>query len=151
MGLSPAPPSLNTIQSADVLMAVGCTFGQFTTRNFGHEIVPQEAKIIQIDIDPTEIGKIYPVEVGIVGDACRVLDDLLQEVKRRGIDRRPVSTVTSDQRFDTGKEQVARVSPFPRGVGQGSHPLVPSPSRLAPGTSSKCNSGCGIRWYRRLV
>ncbi len=24
---------------------------------------------IQIDIDPQEIGKIYPVEVGIVGDA----------------------------------------------------------------------------------
>ena len=29
----------------------------------------RRTQLIQIDIDPQEIGKIYPVEVGIVGDA----------------------------------------------------------------------------------
>ncbi|MFC2056324.1 thiamine pyrophosphate-binding protein [Chloroflexota bacterium] len=90
VGLSTAPPALKTMQDADVLLAVGCTFGAFTTKWFGHEVVSQRTRIIQVDIDPTEIGKIYPVAAGIVGDARIVLCDLLQEVKRRKVDRRPV-------------------------------------------------------------
>jgi acetolactate synthase-1/2/3 large subunit len=63
----------------DVLLAIGTIFHQVTTtgwvKNFGGQ------KIIQIDIDPTEIGKNYPVELGIVGDAKLILQDLLTEVK----------------------------------------------------------------------
>jgi len=63
----------------DVLLAIGTIFHQVTTtswvKNFGGQ------KIIQVDSDPTEIGKNYPVEVGIVGDAKAVLQDLLVEVK----------------------------------------------------------------------
>jgi acetolactate synthase-1/2/3 large subunit len=35
------------------------------------------SRLVQIDIDPREIGKNYPVEVGLVGDAQAVLRDLL--------------------------------------------------------------------------
>ena len=63
----------------DILLAIGTIFHQVTTtswvKNFGGQ------KIIQIDSDPTEIGKNYPVEVGMVGDAKAVLQDLLAEVK----------------------------------------------------------------------
>ena len=63
----------------DVLLALGTIFHQMTTtswvKNFGGQ------KIIQVDCDPTEIGKNYPVEVGIVGDAKTVLQDLLLQVQ----------------------------------------------------------------------
>jgi acetolactate synthase-1/2/3 large subunit len=63
----------------DVLLALGTIFHQMTTtswvKNFGGQ------KIIQVDSDPTEIGKNYPVELGIVGDAKTVLQDLLVQVK----------------------------------------------------------------------
>jgi acetolactate synthase-1/2/3 large subunit len=63
----------------DVLLALGTIFHQMTTtswvKNFGGQ------KIIQVDSDPTEIGKNYPVEVGIVGDARTVLQDLLLQAK----------------------------------------------------------------------
>jgi acetolactate synthase-1/2/3 large subunit len=39
----------------------------------------QNQKVIQVDIDPTEIGKNRPVEVGIVGDAKAVLNQLMLE------------------------------------------------------------------------
>ncbi|MFC2073079.1 thiamine pyrophosphate-binding protein [Chloroflexota bacterium] len=84
------PTAAETMQDADVLLAVGCSFDEFTTNGFGHEVVLREAKIIQVDIDPTEIGKIYPVEVGVVGDARSVLHDLLHEIRNRKVDRRPV-------------------------------------------------------------
>jgi acetolactate synthase-1/2/3 large subunit len=37
--------------------------------------------LIQIDIDPQEIGKIYPVEVGIVGDAKTTLRQLVDALR----------------------------------------------------------------------
>jgi acetolactate synthase-1/2/3 large subunit len=47
-------------------------------------------KVIQIDIDPREIGKNYPVEVGIIGDACATLQALIRgiEPERAGSDYR---------------------------------------------------------------
>jgi acetolactate synthase-1/2/3 large subunit len=66
-------------EKTDVLLAIGSIFHQMTTtgwlKNFGGQ------KIIQVDLDPTEIGKNYGIDVGIVGDAKAVLQDLLVEVK----------------------------------------------------------------------
>jgi acetolactate synthase-1/2/3 large subunit len=63
----------------DVLLALGTIFHQVTTTSWVKDFGGQ--KIIQVDSDPTEIGKNYPVEVGIVGDAKAVLQDLLVQVK----------------------------------------------------------------------
>jgi acetolactate synthase-1/2/3 large subunit len=41
-------------------------------------------KLIHVDIDPFEIGKNYPVEVGIVGDAKAVLGGLLEALRADG-------------------------------------------------------------------
>ncbi|MCL4552341.1 MAG: thiamine pyrophosphate-binding protein, partial [Candidatus Marsarchaeota archaeon] len=71
------PAAMETIQKADVILAFACTFSQVTTASYGNKVIPAEAKIIHVDIDPTEIGKSYPVKVGIVGDAGSVAKDLL--------------------------------------------------------------------------
>jgi acetolactate synthase-1/2/3 large subunit len=49
--------------------------------------------LIQIDIDPQEIGKIYPVAVGIVGDAKATLRELTRQLKDAG---RSVATYPSE-------------------------------------------------------
>jgi len=63
----------------DVLLAIGSIFHQMTTTSWVKDFGGQ--KIIQIDMDPTEIGKNYPFEVGIVGDAKAVLQELIGQVK----------------------------------------------------------------------
>jgi len=63
----------------DVLLALGSIFHQMTTTGWAKDFGGQ--KIIQVDTDPTEIGKNYPFEVGIVGDAKSVLQDLIEHVK----------------------------------------------------------------------
>jgi acetolactate synthase-1/2/3 large subunit len=63
----------------DVLLAVGSIFHQMTTTGWVKDFGGQ--KIIQIDTDPTEIGKNYPFDVGIVGDAKAVLQELIEHVK----------------------------------------------------------------------
>lgn len=63
---------------ADVLLAVGCRFTDYTASSYRHEMtfaVPP-TEVIQVDMDPREIGKNYPAAVGLVGDARRTLDAL---------------------------------------------------------------------------
>ena len=72
----------NTVFRADrtdVLLAIGSIFHQMTTTGWVRDFGGQ--KIIQIDTDPTEIGKNYPFDVGIVGDAKTVLQELIEHVR----------------------------------------------------------------------
>jgi acetolactate synthase-1/2/3 large subunit len=69
---------------ADVLLAVGTRFADETTSSYRHGVtyaIPP-TRLIHLDLDPTEIGKNYPVEVGIVADARAGLAALLEEVQR---------------------------------------------------------------------
>ncbi len=56
--------------AADVVLAVGCRFTEVMT---GFRTLQVPGKLIQIDIDPGQIGMNYPAEVGIVGDARQAL------------------------------------------------------------------------------
>ena len=77
--------------NADVVLAVGCRFTDMHTSSFedgvSFEIPP--SKLIHVDIDNEEIGKNYPVEVGILGDA-KVVARQLQDAVSERID--PVET-----------------------------------------------------------
>lgn len=65
---------------ADVVISFGCKW-DYTILYGAPPIWNQNQKVIQIDIDPTEIGKNRPVEIGIVGDAKAVLVQLLSEME----------------------------------------------------------------------
>ncbi|MFQ6098523.1 MAG: thiamine pyrophosphate-binding protein [Armatimonadota bacterium] len=72
-------------RNADVLLAVGCRFADETTSSYRHGVtyaIPP-TRLVHMDIDPTEIGKNYPTEVGIVGDAKAALWALLEELSGR--------------------------------------------------------------------
>jgi len=66
--------------SADVLLAVGCRFTDWSASSWrkGVTFSIPPGKLIHLDIDPREIGKNYPVEVGLLGDAKATLEDLLE-------------------------------------------------------------------------
>lgn len=62
------------VGGADVLLVVGSRMDGRTTR--GYTLIPPTTKLIQIDIDPQQIGSHYPVAVGIVADAKLALEAL---------------------------------------------------------------------------
>jgi len=71
-------------READVIIAVGMRFSDQSTSSYKPGItysIPP-TKLVQIDIDPNEIGKNYPTEVGVVGDAKTALSDLLQALRK---------------------------------------------------------------------
>lgn len=70
-------------QKADVILALGTRLG-FTTAFFNHNYINKTARLIQCDIEAAEIGRLYPIEFGIVGDARLIARACLEEVKKRG-------------------------------------------------------------------
>ena len=67
---------------SDLVLAVGATFSEALTLGYGNKVIPQGARIVQVDNDRNEIGKIYPVRHGVVGDARTVLGELIVRLKR---------------------------------------------------------------------
>ncbi|HXU85104.1 MAG TPA: thiamine pyrophosphate-binding protein [Verrucomicrobiae bacterium] len=65
--------------SADVLISVGQRFTDWSASSYrkGVTFAIPPSRLIQVDIDPREIGKNYPVESALVGDAKAALADLL--------------------------------------------------------------------------
>ncbi|MFJ4027506.1 thiamine pyrophosphate-binding protein [Paenarthrobacter sp. NPDC089989] len=66
-------------RSADVLLAVGCRFTDRVSSSYRPGItfdIPGGTRLIHVDIDAFEIGKNYPAEIGINGDAKAVLESL---------------------------------------------------------------------------
>jgi acetolactate synthase-1/2/3 large subunit len=64
------------IQKADLLVAIGARFDDRVTGDPAH--FAPHAKIIHIDVDPAEIGKIRNADVPVVGDAKAVLTQLIE-------------------------------------------------------------------------
>lgn len=64
------------IQSADLIIVAGTGFRHAN-------LIPAGMKIIQIDINPTRIGRTFDIDVGIVGDAGRVLAKLFSMIEKK--------------------------------------------------------------------
>lgn len=68
------------MSQADVVLAVGTRNEAFQTHRW--KDLPDDASLIHIDISAREIGRNWMPAVGVVGDACLVLGQLLQEVRQ---------------------------------------------------------------------
>jgi len=69
------------IQKSDVLVSLGARFDDRVTGD-PNAFAP-DARIIHVDVDPAEIGKVRVADVPIVGDARSVLTDLLSVLTAR--------------------------------------------------------------------
>ena len=69
---------------ADVILALGTRFAEADSSSWyqGVTFDPSVTKFLQIDIDPTEIGRNYPVAIGAVADLKLALAQILEEVKK---------------------------------------------------------------------
>jgi acetolactate synthase-1/2/3 large subunit len=72
--LGGSPVAHRFVEAADVILAVGFKFGQNPT--FKWTLPKQGQRVIQLDIDAAEIGKVCAVDVALVGDAREGLQAL---------------------------------------------------------------------------
>ena len=83
LGFGSRPYARKFFQESDLILALGATFSEGTTMRFGHEIIPEKAKIVQIDTDPDELGSNYPTALSIQADAKVALRAIIDGVKSR--------------------------------------------------------------------
>ena len=83
-----AGEALQAMNRADVILALGTRLNQSTT-NWNNSVVDSQTRIIQVDIDPQEIGRNHPVAVGIIGDAQAVAQQLLRAIREEFPEGRP--------------------------------------------------------------
>ena len=81
-----------TMQSCDVLLAVGARFDDRVIGNPKH-FASVERKIIHVDIDPSSISKRVRVDIPIVGDVKDVLQELIAQI--RDAQTKPDKTIIS--------------------------------------------------------
>ena len=78
VGRSGTESAARATREADVIVAVGARFSDNHTSNWRQGMIYNfpETKLIHVDLDPTEIGRNYPVELGLISDANAFLRDL---------------------------------------------------------------------------
>ncbi|MFM7014240.1 MAG: acetolactate synthase large subunit, partial [Actinomycetota bacterium] len=80
-GMHGTVPAVTALQKADLLITLGARFDDRVTGD-AKSFAPF-AKVIHIDIDPAEIGKIRHADVPIVGDLKEVLKELNAELDKK--------------------------------------------------------------------
>ncbi|MBV9180931.1 MAG: pyruvate oxidase, partial [Acidobacteria bacterium] len=77
IGLLGTRPSQEAMEDADTILIVGSAFPYIE-----YMPKPDQARGVQIDCDPKQIGLRFPVEVGLVGDSRETLRALIPLLKR---------------------------------------------------------------------
>ena len=72
-------------RQADVLLAIGVRFDDRTSSSWipGYSFTIPPTRLIHVDIDPDEIGRNYPVALGLMADGKTFLRQLLGEIDSR--------------------------------------------------------------------
>ncbi|HVN01906.1 MAG TPA: acetolactate synthase 3 large subunit [Caulobacteraceae bacterium] len=81
VGMHGAFEANHAMHDCDVMVAIGARFDDRVTGRL--DAFSPGSKRIHIDIDPSSIGKVVKTDIGIVGDAGRVLAELIASWKRQ--------------------------------------------------------------------
>jgi len=105
---------------ADVILALGTRLAEADSSSWYKGITFDQSKttFLQIDIDPTEIGRNYPVAIGAIADLKLALKQILaaaKEIKPEGIDRPELRKEISDfkEAFRQANKAIAEDNRFP--------------------------------------
>lgn len=88
-------------KAADYVLGLGTRFAEADSSSWEPEYTFNfpPTKLIQIDIDPSEIGRNYPVEIGVVADlkqALTVLNKVAEEMFPYGVQRDSLDTLKEE-------------------------------------------------------
>jgi acetolactate synthase-1/2/3 large subunit len=106
--------------NADILLALGTRFAEADSSSWypGVTFDMRKTELIQIDIDPAEIGRNYPVSIGAVADLKEALAQILEEAKKlcpEGIKRPELREMIKENRklFKESNRAISEDNRFP--------------------------------------
>ena len=106
-------------KNADLVLGVGTRFAEADCSSWYEGVTfSQKSRFIQIDMEPAEIGRNYPVEIGAVADPKEALAQILEaakEIKAEGIDRPEIRKKIADYKaeFKESNRAISEDSRYP--------------------------------------
>ena len=79
MGPRGNPVASRLAKEADVILALGTRLG-FNSTFYSYDNINRDAAIIQVELEPTAIGRYFPIKLGIWGDAIATAEALIPAV-----------------------------------------------------------------------
>jgi pyruvate dehydrogenase (quinone) len=97
----------HTLLNCDTLLLLGCDFAW-------RQYYPDKARIAQVDLDPSHLGRRHPIELGLAGDIKETVAALLTRIKPRidraflddCVARHAKAVETLDKRATTSKGEI---------------------------------------------
>jgi acetolactate synthase-1/2/3 large subunit/sulfoacetaldehyde acetyltransferase len=117
LGRAGAPEAAAICRQADLIVALGSRLAQFTTQ-FDDRYIRSGTPVIQVDIEGRDIGRYYPVAVGIeadAGQACSALLDalgLVGSAPERGAWRQQAEALRAQRQGRLGAEAALDAKPM---------------------------------------
>jgi len=85
LGYGAVAATEDLVRQADVVLAIGCRFSEFTSQRW--TLLPPDATLIQVDIDPGVLGQYYVPDLGICADSATATAAMLAAADGRALDR----------------------------------------------------------------
>jgi thiamine pyrophosphate-dependent acetolactate synthase large subunit-like protein len=120
MGPRGNPVASRLAKEADVILALGTRLG-FNSTFYSYDNINEKAKIIQVELEPTAIGRYFPIELGIWADARQTARQLTEELFRLG---KIAEVADWTKQFETEREVYLRDRDNDAAVTE--HPIQPS-------------------------
>lgn len=109
-----------TAANADTILGIGTRFAEADSSSWYNGVTfnSTKAKIVQIDLDPIEIGRNYPVVIGAVADPKQALKTILEaakELKPEGISRPELRKEIAEYKaaFKASNKEISEDNRFP--------------------------------------
>ncbi len=154
IGRNGAYPANEAGRRADLVIAVGARFDDRSASSWlpGYSWNFPHCKLIHVDVDPDEIGRNYPPDLGILADARTFLRQLLTELERRPAKRDALKDWHTDiEQWQADWETYTRpnfaihASPIrPERVVADCQAVLPEDAILA------CDVGVNHNWYMQF-
>jgi acetolactate synthase-1/2/3 large subunit/sulfoacetaldehyde acetyltransferase len=116
LGRAGSPEAAALCRRADLVLALGSRLAQFTT-HFDDRYLKSDTAIVQIDVESRDIGRYYPVAVGIQSDAKEACQALLDALAQGGVPARPdwrqeAETLRGQRQARLAKERALDTKPM---------------------------------------
>ncbi len=96
LGYQGSKAAMNIIAQADVILALGSRLGPFgTLPQHGITYWPENAKVVQVDVDHRMLGLVQEVEVAVHGDAAAAATEIMARLKNMDL----ASSANTDARL----------------------------------------------------
>lgn len=146
-GIGGSPAAQHAIANADVALVFGCRFSEQMTEHYRMAFA-KDVKLVQIDIDPAVIGRVYETHLGIQGDLQHVLPQLRELFEQAGTSaghnraewRRQLQAMQADYLGELSRYKRDAVQPQGRYVVEQLRSLLPADAVLV------LDSGNYLHW-----